>query len=143
MARFSPFKDKQVEAVFASFPSTLRRKLMQLRHLIIDSAAKTDGVGPLIETLKWNEPAYLPKKPGIGTTIRINAIKGSDSRYAMFVPCTTTLLDTYRQYYSGDLDLQGNRAILFDTDHDLPQKPLKHCIALALTYHTRRSGRSA
>ena len=27
-------------------------------------------------------------------------------------------------------------------DHALPREPLKHCIALALTYHMRNSGRS-
>jgi hypothetical protein len=143
MARFSPFKEKQVEAVFASYPSTLRKKLMRLRQLIFDTAAKTECVGELTETLKWHEPAYLPKKPGVGTTIRINAIKGSDNRYAMFVHCQTTLMDTFRQHYSDQLKFDGNRAVLFDTDRDLPHEPLRHCIALALTYHARNSGKSA
>jgi hypothetical protein len=143
MTRYSPFKDQQVRSVFACYPDGLRRRLMELRQLIIDTAAETDTVGAITETLKWNEPAYLPQKPNVGTTIRINAIKGSDTRYAMFVHCQTTLIETYRQHYSDQLHFEGSRAIIFDKDRALPREPLKHCIALALTYHMRNSGRSA
>jgi hypothetical protein len=142
MTRYAPFKDQQVRSVFARYPDGLRRRLMELRQLIIDTAMQTDGVGAITETLKWNEPAYLPKKSNVGTTIRINVLKGSPTRYAMFVHCQTTLIDIYRQHYSDELEFEGNRAVIFDIDHVLPREPLKHCIALALTYHMRNSGRS-
>ena len=142
MTRYAPFKHQQVKSVFVRYPDGLRRRLMELRQLIIDTAAQTDGVGEITETLKWNEPAYLPKKPNVGTTIRINAIKGSPARYAMFVHCQTTLIETYRQHYPDQINFEGNRAVIFDTDHALPREPLKHCIALALTYHMRNSGKS-
>jgi hypothetical protein len=142
MTRFSPFKNPEVQSVFALYPAPLRKKLMQLRQLIIDTAARTEGVGAITETLKWREPAYLPRKPGIGTTIRINAIRASETRYAMFVPCQTTLVDTFRQHYPDRLELEGKRAILFDAARDLPRDEIAHCIALALTYHARNSGKS-
>jgi hypothetical protein len=143
MTLHARFRDPQVKSVFARYPDSLRRKLMDLRQVIIDTAAQTDGVGPIIETLKWNEPAYLPKKPNVGTTIRINAVKGSTTRYAMFVHCQTTLIETFRQHYPDQFDLEGNRALVFDMEQPLPRKPLRHCIALALTYHMRSSGKSA
>jgi hypothetical protein len=34
------------------------------------------------------------------------------------------------------LVFEGNRALLFDVKDPIPEQPLKHCIALALTYHT-------
>ena len=143
MARFSPFKEPRVKSVFALYPAVLRSKLMELRQLIIDTARDTDAVGTLVETLKWNEPAYLPKKPNIGTTIRLNAVKGSDTRYAMFIHCQTTLIETFRQHYSNQLEFEGRRAILFDAEQRFPREPVRHCILLALTYHMRKSGKSA
>ena len=143
MARFSPFKDARVKSAFALYPAVPRKKLMELRQLIIETAAETSAAGPLIETLKWNEPAYLPERPNTGTTIRINAVKGSETRYALFVHCQTTLIETFQQRYADHLEFEGNRAVLFDTRKTLPRVQIKHCIALALTYHTRNSGKSA
>jgi hypothetical protein len=142
MSRYAPFRDPQVKAVFARYPAPLRDRLMRLRQIILDTAANTEGVGAITETLKWNEPAYLPRKAGVGTTIRINAIKGSETRYAMFVHCQTSLVDTFRQHYSKQLRFEGTRAIVFDMEREPPEAPVRHCIALALTYHARNSGRS-
>ena len=35
----------------------------------------------------------------------------------------------------------GNRAILLDPDRPLPEAELRHCIALALTYHSKGTKR--
>jgi hypothetical protein len=80
-------------------------------------------------------PAYLPAKARTGTTIRINALRGSRDRYALFVPCQTSLVDTWRRHYSDTFTFEGNRAILFRIGHHIQQEPLAHCIAMALTYH--------
>ena len=40
-----------VARAFASYPPPLRRKLMALRALILDTAAATPGVGEIEETL--------------------------------------------------------------------------------------------
>lgn len=135
---FSPFKDPDVEAVLAVVPQPLHLPLMLLRQCILETAAETAAVGALVETLKWGEPAYLAKTPRTGTTIRINALKKSANQYAMFVPCQTSLLATFRQIYGAQLSYAGNRAIVFDLASPPPGLPLKHCIALALTYHARR-----
>jgi hypothetical protein len=132
---FSPFENQDVAAIFAALSTDLRPALMRLRQLVLDTAAHTANVGELIETLKWGEPAYLPAKARTGTTIRINALRGSRDRYALFVPCQTSLVETWRRRYSEIFTFEGNRAILFRIGHDTHHEPLAHCIAMALTYH--------
>ncbi|MDQ0193270.1 hypothetical protein [Paenibacillus wynnii] len=44
-----------VAAVFDGYPPTLRRRLMQLRQLIFDTAEEIDGVGKLEEELRWGD----------------------------------------------------------------------------------------
>jgi len=132
------FQSNAVEAKFATYPSEMRTRLMELRRHILDVAAETNDVGPLEETLKWNEPAYLTTQSKSGTTIRINAHKRSDSEYGLYVNCQTDLLDRYRMLYSDTLRFEGNRAILFTGDNPLPAEPVRHCIAMALLYHREK-----
>ncbi|MGC1575332.1 MAG: DUF1801 domain-containing protein [Beijerinckiaceae bacterium] len=134
---FAPFNDARVQATFESLPRTLYAPLMRLRQYVFDTAAETAGIDDLIETLKWRKPAYLPKKPRTGATIRINALKGSHDRYAMYVHCQTSLIETFKSIYPDAFFFEGNRALLFDVKDPIPEQPLKHCIAMALTYHIR------
>ena len=106
--------------------------------MILKAAAETEGVGRLIETLKWGEPAYLPARPKVGSTVRIDALKGSTERYAAFFHCQTNLLATFRELYPKDFMFEGERALLFSVDGKMPSAPFKHCVALALTYHQRK-----
>ena len=138
MATVTRFVDPAVAAAFDAYPARMRAPLLKLRELILATAAETAGVGKLIETLKWGEPAYLPSKPGIGTTVRINALKGSTDRYAMFVNCQTTLVATFRELYADVFEFEGKRAVILKAGQKLPDKAVKHCIALALTYHARK-----
>lgn len=134
----APFRDPKVKAVFEAFPGSLRAPLLKLRELILSTAAETEGVGRLTEKLKWGEPAYLPLKPGIGTTIRINALKGSRDRFAMFVNCRTTLVANFRELYADAFEFEGKRALILRAGKRVPDKAIRHCIALALTYHARK-----
>ncbi|MBP6013981.1 MAG: DUF1801 domain-containing protein [Alphaproteobacteria bacterium] len=129
---------RDVPAAFNAHPKAVRERLLVLRKLILATAAETEGVGALVETLKWGEPAYLPKKPGVGTTVRINAVKGSKNRVAVFVHCQTILIASFRERYPGAFEFEGNRAIVLPVGRALRTKELKHCIALALTYHLRK-----
>ena len=132
-----------IEAVFAGYPPRLRHKLKALRRLILETGRKTAGVGPLEETLKWGQPSYLPAQSGSGTTVRIDQVKGEPNRYAMFFHCQTGLVATLREIYPNELTYQANRSILFKLDETIDKAALSHCIALALTYHQRKSsGRS-
>ena len=131
----SGFDDPQVASVFAAYPDEFRTKLMQLRQLILDTAETAESVGELEETLKWGEPSYLTKNPKTGSTIRLNWKPSLGKRYAMYFKCTTPLVSTFRKLYPTRLKYEGNRAIVFDLDDEVPIDALRHCIELALTYH--------
>lgn len=130
------FSDRDVEAVFDAYPVTMRTRLLALRTLIF-AAAEGAKVGALSETLKWGQPAYRPLKAQIGTTVRIDALRGPDGKYALFVPCSTTLIASFREHYAREFVFEGKRAIIFALGARVPEKALKHCIAMALTYHVR------
>jgi hypothetical protein len=101
----------EVAEVFDSYPAALRPKLVALRQLILETAARTEGVGPLTETLKWKEPAYLTAASKSGSTIRIGWKRSAPDRYAIYFHCGTTLIDSFRTLF---------------------------CIAMALTYHRNK-----
>ena len=113
------FADPAVAAVFKAYPAELRRRLMELRALVFEVAAGTEGVGRLTETLKWGQPSYLTEETTRSTSI---------ARAAW---------PTFRELYPNTFRYESKRAILFDTDAQLPLPELRHCIGLALTHHLR------
>jgi hypothetical protein len=134
--------DPKVAAVFSSYPQPLRTKLLALRQLILDTARLTEGVGLLDETIKWGQVSYLTAATGSGSTVRIDHVKSTANQYAVFFHCQTDLVETFRELYP-ELSFGGNRSILLDASKPLPKQALRHCVALALTYHLnkRNSGR--
>ena len=46
-----PFQNPAVAAKFATYPPNIRPKVAALRRLIFDTAAKTEGLGDIAETL--------------------------------------------------------------------------------------------
>ena len=134
--RAAPLGDG-VDVVFDACPQPVKEKLLALRRLILDTAKSTKGVGKLEEALKWGQPSYLTAETGSGSTIRIDRVKSDDNQVAVFFHCQTDLVDTFRELYPG-LNYSGNRAILLDAGKKLPEAELRHCVALALTYHLRK-----
>jgi hypothetical protein len=132
------FSDKGVASVFKAYPPDLRGRLMALRELVFDTANKTPAVGRLTETLKWGQPSYLTKETGSGTTVRIDRLKTGDG-YAAYFHCQSGLIEQFRALYPDTFKYQGKRAILFESDGHVPVKELRHCIALALTHHSRKN----
>ena len=128
------FSDPKVKAVFAAYPQGLREKLLSLRELVLEAGAQAD-VGLIEETLKWGQPAYRPRAPNTGATIRLDTTK--EGGYALYVHCQTTLAAEFRDLYPKRFRYEGSRALLFDADETPPREQLKHCLALALTYHRR------
>ena len=123
-----------VEAVFGAYPKQVRTKLLALRRLIFETAKATKGVGVLEETLKWGQPSYLTPQTNSGSTIRIDSVKPEAGQYAVYFHCQTNLVETFRELYP-ELRFSGNRAIVLDAKEKLPEAELRHCVALALTYH--------
>ena len=100
--------------------------------------ARTAGVGPLSETLKWGQPAYLTAESGSGTTVRIDRLKNRDDGYAIYFHCQSGLVDTFRTIYPDTFTYEGNRAIVLGAKDRVPVRALGHCIGLALTHHLRK-----
>jgi hypothetical protein len=132
------FPDPAVDAVFSAYPKPLKAKLLALCRLIFDTARTTKGVGALQETLKWGQPSYLTPDTKSGSTIRIDQVKSDATRYAIYFHCQTDLVETFRELYPTQLRYGGNRSILLDTQDDIPEAVLRHCVALALTYHLNK-----
>ena len=126
-----------VAEAFDAFPAPVRKRLLQVRALIFETAAKL-GVGPLTETLKWGEPAYLTEATGSGSTIRLGWLRSSDKPCAVLFNCNTTLVETFRQQFPDAFVYAKNRAICLSAAGPLPKAPLSSCLAMALTYHQRR-----
>jgi hypothetical protein len=132
-------RSRKTAAVFRAYPAKLRGRLESLRRLILKTAAKMEGVGPLEEALKWGQPSFLTTQSRSGSTIRIDRAKGNDDQYAIYFHCQTNLVRTFRELYPKKFDYEGNRAVVLDANKKPDEKALAHCIALALTYHLRKS----
>ncbi|WP_035722448.1 DUF1801 domain-containing protein [Bradyrhizobium sp. ARR65] len=121
-------------AIFSSYPRPLRAKLLALRRLIFDTASAIEGVGALEEAIKWGQVSYLTSETKSGSTIRIDQVKSAANQYAVYFHCQTNLVETFRELHP-ELTYGGNRSILLDGARPLPKRALRHCVALALTYH--------
>ncbi|MGO8911898.1 MAG: DUF1801 domain-containing protein [Bradyrhizobium sp.] len=132
------FSDPAVDAVFGAYPRPIKAKLLALRRLIFDTAKATKGVGRLEETLKWGQPSYLTPETGSGSTIRIDRIKSTANQYAVYFHCQTDLVATFRELYPTEFSYGGNRSIVLNAEDKVPEPALRHCLALALTYHLNK-----
>jgi hypothetical protein len=130
--------DPAVDAVFDAYPKPIKAKLLALRRLIFDTAKTTEGVGALQETLKWCQPSYLTPETKSGSTIRIDQVKSAPGQYAVYFHCQTNLVETFRELYPKEFSYGGNRSILLNAKGEVPEAALRHCVALALTYHLRK-----
>jgi hypothetical protein len=135
--RVQPFGNEEVAAKFDSFDPPVRHRLLVLRALIFAVASKTEGVGPLVETLKWGQPGYLTAKTKSGATIRISTDDTFGPGIALYVSCNSNLVDDWRYRYP-ELKLRGNRSLHLRDGETIETPALCHCIALALTYHRRK-----
>lgn len=131
----TPFASPAVAEKFAAYLPVVRQRLMKMRETIFDVAARTNGVGAIEETLKWGQPSYLTPVTKSGTTVRIDA--HPDGGAAIYVNCQTDLVDTFRSHYPA-LVYEGVRCVRFPADAPVPEEPLRHIIALTLTYHARK-----
>jgi hypothetical protein len=116
-----------VDAVFRSYPKSIKIKLLALRRLIFDTAATTEGVGKIEETLKWGQPSYLTPETKSGSTIRIDRVKSSASQYAVHFHCQTDLVEIFRELYPTEFTYRGNRSIVLDADEKIAEPALRHC----------------
>lgn len=124
-----------VAAVFATYPPEIQVKLFHLRELIYQVAGELNVLHSFEETLKWGEPSYLCKG---GSTIRIAWKNASPDHYFIYFNCKSRLVDAIKEVYQGVFQTEGNRALVIHKAKTPPEQALKHCFALALSYHSRK-----
>ena len=125
-----------VDKVFAAYPQPAKAKLLALRRLILATAKATRGVGRIEEALKWGQPSYLTPETKSGSTVRIDHVAGK--QVAIYFHCQTDLVATFRELYPDQWSYGGNRCILLSAEDKVDEAALRHCIALALTYHLNK-----
>ena len=74
----------EISSALAGYPAPVRKRLLQLRKIIVKTSRTLD-IGEVVETTKWGEPAYLPKKARVGTTLRIGAKRDDEQTYRLYV----------------------------------------------------------
>lgn len=131
----APPVPEPVAQALARYPEPVQRRLLTIRELIFATAAQTTGVGPLTETLKWGEPAYLTETSRSGSTIRLGMVRSAPDKCAILFNCQTSLIDTFRAHFADDFTFDGNRALLLPSTGSVPAEPLALCLHAALTYH--------
>ena len=121
-----------VEQVFNNYPDNVRKKLLNLRKIIVETASEIEGLVKMEETLKWGEPSYLVKS---GSTLRIDWKKKTPNQYAIYFKCTSKLVPSFKKAYPVTFHYEGNRAINFQMNNKIPEVALKNCIKAGLRYH--------
>ena len=124
--------DPKVKEVIKNYPKAAQMRLLEVRELILNTASKIDGLEKLEETLKWGEPSYLTKH---GSTVRMDWKPKKPNQFAIYFKCTSKLVETFKEVYKDVFEFEGNRAMVFKLDAGIPEKKVKKCITMALTYH--------
>ena len=135
MTSAAPKWPANVADAYAACGSAAQDRLAQIRTLIFRVADEEPAIGPLTETLKWGQPSYLTEKTKSGTTLRLGA---SDETVSLFVHCQSHVAEQWRAQYGDTLDIIDNRELRLSATGPFPEDPVRHCIAMALTYHARK-----
>lgn len=126
----------EIAAYLEERPEELHAPLLSLRRLVFQTAAEDVRIGPLVETLKWGEPAYLTQASGAGTTLRLGWKRALPGHFGMFFNCRTRVSEQIKQIFPDTFTFDGTRGLLFKVGEEVPQDEVKICMGLVLTYHT-------
>ena len=122
-----------VAEIFDAFPAQARSGLLRLRALIQDCAHDLPETGGLREELRWGQPAYLPVRARVGSTLRLGVPRSGG--FAIYAHCGTSIIRDFAEAFPGLDRIEGNRAVQFDSVDDID--PARHGLLVrhALTYH--------
>jgi hypothetical protein len=121
----------QIAKFFDAMPVDVAQLLGDARLEIFRISGEAEGIGPLTETLKWGEPAYLTEAPKTGTTLRLGQIGG---RAALMVPCSTTIIEDARAVFGEQPEFSGKRGLILGGERQV----FDYVVNAALTYHIRK-----
>lgn len=132
------FSNPAVARVFEAYPEGVRDRMLELRDLLFEVAVGLPEVGPIEETLKWGEPAYLTSVTGSGSTVRMDWKAKAPEVCGLYFNCNTSLVETFRSLFGEALVFEGNRAVLVPVDGTFERDAVAACFTAALTYHKRK-----
>ncbi|QDG79685.1 DUF1801 domain-containing protein [Labrenzia sp. PHM005] len=111
--------------------------MLEIRSLIHETASEAEGVGKVVETVKWGQLSYLTERPKSGTTIRIDKDTSDQGDIALYVNCQSSLVSEWRGLFP-EMTFGGDRSIHLSLAQPLPIPQLRQIILMALTYHSRK-----
>jgi len=123
--------DASVQKKFETYPGSAQACFLEVRTAIF-AVAKAEGLGVVMETLKWGEPSYCVKG---GSALRLDWKPKFPQQLSLYVNCQTSLVETFKEVFGDIFRYQGQREIVFPLAEDLPLTELKVCISLSLRYH--------
>lgn len=129
--------EKPALAVIEKYPDAVKSALMELRNLIFEAASEAEGVGNVVETVKWGQLSYLTERPKSGTTIRIDQDTSDQGDIALYVNCQSSLVSEWRGLFP-EMTFGGDRSVHLSLAQPLPIPQLRQIILMALTYHSRK-----
>ncbi|MFK7887739.1 MAG: DUF1801 domain-containing protein [Gammaproteobacteria bacterium] len=128
--------DPSIAAAYGRYPATARKRLMQLRKLIFQTASEVGGVGAIEECLRWGQPTYLTTASDSGSMLRLHWAESLGQHVGLYVHCQTALVEEFRERYPA-FKYHGNRALLIPIGGRLARDEIADCMALALMYRLR------
>ncbi|WP_299768522.1 hypothetical protein [uncultured Tateyamaria sp.] len=123
-----------------NWPDEAQTHFLRLRSIVHDVATSAD-IGPLDESLKWGQPAWRPKRPRVGSTLRVDWSPTTPNRLMAFVDCKTDLAAQMDNRFPQQFHNDGRRALGFDLDAPLDEDAVWQLAHITLTYHrAKRQG---
>lgn len=129
-------QDDLFSETIAPYSPKVRRRLGELRKLILSTARSLEGVGEIAQALRWGQFSFLTLESG--STVRIDSRRNDIETVAIYFHCQSGLIEHFKELYPDQLKYEGQRAIVLTVNAPLPEATLRHCISLALTHHLRK-----
>jgi len=123
--------------LMTSWSEPARDALWACRNLFHDTAEQAE-IGPLDESLKWGQPAWRPRAPRTGSTLRMGWSAGQPQQLMLFVDCKTDLAARMRDIYPDVGENDGRRRIALDLEGPLPEQAIAHLAQMTFCYHLSR-----
>ena len=124
--------DPKFEAKLNAYPDDVKKQMIELRQLIVETARELPEVKKLEECLKWGEPSFVTKT---GSTLRMDWKAKTPEYYQLYFKCTSKLVETFKKVFGDLFEYEDNRAIRFTVGEKVPQSAVKQCIQATLLYH--------
>ncbi len=117
-----------------NWPANAQKHFARTRCIVHD-IAETADIGALDEALKWGQPAWRPKRPRVGSTLRVDWSPTTPDRLLAFVDCKTDLAQQMDTRFPGQFHNDGRRALGFALNTPLDEDAVWQLAHLTLTYH--------